>query len=133
MMATSRRSYHIGCKYQLKKCRGLYCPPLIPAGIRRNPGIPGIPRNKIWLGNQPNKIFIPAEFRRGSKFCRNGSRNFRNGISWEWTRNGIRGIIVDFLFFIFYFLFFFIMSRDIINHYVTQRGYYNHHRLELHP
>ena len=33
---------------------GLYCPPLIPTGIR---GIPGIPWNEFWLGNQPKSNF----------------------------------------------------------------------------
>jgi hypothetical protein len=44
------------------------------------PGIPEIPRNEIWLGDQP-KLIIP--FRRnleGIEFRWNGSWNFRNGI-----------------------------------------------------
>jgi hypothetical protein len=44
------------------------------------PGIQEIPRNEIWLEDQP-KLIIP--FRRnleGIEFRQNGSWNFRNGI-----------------------------------------------------
>jgi hypothetical protein len=52
--------------------RGLYCPPLIPAGIRRNPGdsrnSAGI---KFGRGTCQIDKMIPAEFRTEFKFRRN--------------------------------------------------------------
>ena len=63
---------------------GLYCPPLILAGIRRNPGIPGILQNKIWLGNQPNQNSIPVEFRGDL----NSGRMVPGISGTEWVGNG---------------------------------------------
>ena len=67
--------------------RGLYCPPLILAGIRRNPGNS---RNSIGIkfGRWTCQIdsMIPTEFRMEFKFRRNGSRNHPEGInSWNST------------------------------------------------
>ena len=64
------------------KMRGLYCPPLIPAGIRRNPGNSwnsgGI---KFGRGACQIDQVIPTEFRTEFKFRRNGSWNHPEGMN----------------------------------------------------
>jgi hypothetical protein len=63
---------------------GLYCPPLIPARIRRNPGNSWNSRGiKFGRGTCQIDKTIPAEFRTEFKFRRNGSRNHPDRITPE--------------------------------------------------
>ena len=73
-----------------KQWGGLYCPPLIPAGIRRNPGNS---RNSNGMNFGPGACqtdqTILTEFRMEFKFRRNGSRNHPEGILPGMRWNGI--------------------------------------------
>jgi hypothetical protein len=70
---------------------GLYCPPLIPAGIQQNPGNSQNSRGiKFGKGTCQIGKTIPAEFPTEFKFRRNGSRNYMDGMIPRMSRNGIR-------------------------------------------
>ena len=66
--------------------RGLYCPPLIPARIRWNPGNSQNSRGiKFGRGACQIDEMIPAEFWMAFKFCRNSSRNYLEGMLPEFN------------------------------------------------
>ena len=66
---------------------GLYCPPLIPAGIRQNRDNSRNSRGiKFGRGACQIDQMIPTEFQMEFKFCRNGSWNHPEGMnSWNAT------------------------------------------------
>ena len=76
---------HIMNTQTLSFSGGLYCPPLIPAGIWQNPGNSWNSRG-IKFGTGAGQIdqMILAEFRMEFKFCENGSRNHPEGMLLEW-------------------------------------------------
>jgi len=70
--------------YRASKPGGLYCPPLIPARIRRNPvnSQNSVGINFGTVACQIDKT-IPAECGTEFTFRRNGSRNHREGMAPE--------------------------------------------------